>query len=114
MADILAAGYSDLRAYFAGAWGRVVLYDGDGVAQLTLPAGDARVAWSGTNPRTVTVTLHGSEADVVGKTFARIKVFKSTDTTSSTPLADETFAEGAAGPINALDSLTITHTFTTP
>lgn len=113
MAEILAAGYSLIRGYVVANWGRVVLYDGSGVAQLTLAAGDGRVAWSGSgNPRTLTVTLAGGEADVVGRTFARVKVFASSDLTSATPLVDETFT--AAGPIQVADSLTVTLTVEIP
>lgn len=115
MGQPTAAGYAALRNKIAADWRRVVLYDGAGTAQLVLPAGDGRAAWgAAANPRVLTVSLLGSQADVVGKTFARIKVFDAADVTNATPLADEALAEGAAGPIAAADSLTITHSFATP
>jgi len=118
MAEILAAAYQDIRAYTVANWTRVGLYDGAGSLSLALAPGDARMAWGGAgNPRTLTVSLTAVDADTTGRTFARIKVFKSSDAARATPFLDESIVVAgvpSAVTLVGADTLVVTLTVELP
>ncbi len=112
MAEISAAAYADLRAYVRSNWTRVRVQDAAGaVNQLELTTADPRVAWSGTHPIELTITLKGTDPDVTGKQLGRSLLFKGADTGFAAPYSVESFEPFTVG---VEDELVIRHRIEIP
>ncbi len=68
MAEILAAGYENLRQHILDTWIWIELRDDLGDPVVRLDVSDSRVAWTSTDPTTnpleLVITVEGADADI--------------------------------------------------
>lgn len=77
--ELPTEGYTDLQTYIIANWTYIALCDSAGAEKLRILTSDDRCSWSaaGTNPITLTVVIHGSDADITLPTeIAESKLYK--------------------------------------
>lgn len=59
------SGFDDLQQHVRQVWDTVVLFNSDGNVETTLDIdSDSRAYWSGSDPRTLVVTITGDDNDI--------------------------------------------------
>jgi hypothetical protein len=121
MAEILNAGYQNLRDHIQGvnsapAWGYVELGNASGAPIVRLPVTDARCTWTnaaGDQVLELTVVIKGSDSDIAGLlpvTFAQSSFF--TAASGGSALDTESFSPTTLEV--AEDQLTLKHRIQVP
>lgn len=116
MAEILAAGYQNLRQHILDTWIWIELRDSNGDPVVRLSTSDPRVAWTSmdntTNPLELVITVEGGDADIPVPTTFRYSAIYNIGPTGGSAFSVEEFTQFTISANE--DQLTVRHRIQVP